>query len=56
MRTYLKYEYIFFFISIWGRIRIRIFFQPDPDPWKKMSDPHPCLEESKAFIKQKVKG
>ena len=26
MPTYLKYEYIFVFISILGRIRIRIFF------------------------------
>ena len=42
--TYLKYEYIIFFISIKGWIRIRIFFQPDPhfftepdpDPWKKV--------------------
>ena len=33
MPTYLKYEFIFFsLISIYGRIRIRIFFQPDPDP------------------------
>ena len=49
MPTYLKYEYIFFFISISGRIRSRIrsriFFSaepdPDPDPWKKIPDPHP---------------
>ena len=40
MPTYPKYEYIFFFISINGRIRI-LFSQLDPDPWKKMSDPHP---------------
>ena len=33
MPTYLKYEFIFFsLISIYGRIRIHIFFQPDPDP------------------------
>ena len=45
MPTYLKYKYIFFFISISGRIRIRNIFpaEPDPDPWKKMSDPHPCI-------------
>ena len=43
--TYLKYKYIFFFISISGRIRIRNFFsaEPDPDPWKKIPDPHPCI-------------
>ena len=35
MPTYLENEYIFFFISIKGRIQIRIFFQSDPDPWKK---------------------
>ena len=29
--TYLNYGYIFFFISIKGRIR-----RFDPDPWKKM--------------------
>ena len=41
--TYLKCKYIFFFISISGRIRIRNFFsaEPDPDPWKKIPDPHP---------------
>ena len=39
MPTYLKYNYIFFFISISGRIRN--IFPADPDPWKKMSDPHP---------------
>ena len=44
MPTYLKYEYIFFIILIKGRIRIRIFFQPDPYPWKKMSDPHPWIQ------------
>ena len=40
-----KYIYIFFFISISGRIRIRSIFpaEADPDPWKKMSDPHPCM-------------
>ena len=36
MPTYLKYKYIFSFISIEGRIRcqIQIFFpaEPDPDP------------------------
>ena len=37
--TYLKY--IFFFISISGRIRN--IFPAEPDPWKKMSDPHPWL-------------
>ena len=45
MPTYIKYKYIFFFISISGRIRIRNIFpaepDPDTDPWKKMSDPHP---------------
>ena len=25
-----------------SRIQIRNFFQLDPDPWNKMSDPHPC--------------
>ena len=49
--TYLKYKYIFFFISISGRIRSRIrirnFFsaEPDPDPWKKIPDPHPCQKQ-----------
>ena len=46
MPTYLKHKYIFFFISISGRIR-NIFPSkpdPDPDPWKKMSDPHPWLD------------
>ena len=35
--------YFFFFISISGRIRIRNIFpaEPAPDPWLKMSDPHP---------------
>ena len=46
--TYLKYKYIFFFISISGRIRsrirIRIFFSSEPDPWKKIPDPHPCFK------------
>ena len=45
--TYLKYQNIFFFISISGRIRSQIWFrirnffsaEPDPGPWKKMSDP-----------------
>ena len=45
--TYLKYKKKIFFISISGRIRIRIrnFFsaEPDPDPWKKIPDPHPCF-------------
>ena len=40
----------FFFISISGRIwsRIRNIFpaEPDLDPWKKMSDPHPCTRPS----------
>ena len=40
-----KKRIYFFFISIKGRIRIRIFFQSDPDPWKKMSDPHPWLKK-----------
>ena len=50
MPTYLKHKYFFFFISISSRIRSRIRniypSKPDlyPDPWKKMSDPHPCLE------------
>ena len=37
--------FYFFFISISGRIRIRSIFpaEADPDPWKKMSDPHPCM-------------
>ena len=47
MPTYQRYKYIFFFISISGRIRNRsrnIFpAEPDPDPWKKMSDPHPWV-------------
>ena len=42
MPTYLKYKYTFFFISISGRIRNIFPTEPDPDPWKKMSDPHPC--------------
>ena len=37
MPTYLKYKYIFFFISISGRIRSRNIFpaESDPDPLKK---------------------
>ena len=48
--NYLKYKYIFFFISISGRIRSRIqirnFFsaEPDTDPWKKIPDPHPWFK------------
>jgi len=53
--SYLKqwiYKIIFIlnngFISISGRIRSRSrnFFwaEPDPDPWKKIPDPHPCLK------------
>ena len=45
MPTYLKYKYIFFFISISGRIRNFFPAEPDPDPWKKMSDPHPCIND-----------
>ena len=41
MPTYLKYEYIFFFISISGRIRNNFPAEPDSDPGKKMLDPHP---------------
>ena len=43
MPTYLKYKYIFFFISNSGRIRsrIQIFFQLSRIRGKKMSDPHP---------------
>ena len=60
--TYLKYKNIFFFISISGRIRsrnrirIRNFFsaEPDPDPWKKIPDPHPwffqCSGVSKCIL------
>ena len=55
--TYLQYKYIFFCSSISGRIRSRIrlrsririrnFFsaEPDPDPWKKIPDPHPWLND-----------
>ena len=41
MPTYLKYKYIFFFMSISGWIRNIFPAEPDSDPWKKMSDPHP---------------
>ena len=41
MPTYLKYKYIYFFNSISGRIRNIFPAEPDPDPWKKMSDSHP---------------
>ena len=46
--AYLPKIWIYFFsISISGRIRSRIrnIFpaEPDPDPWKKMSDPHPWI-------------
>ena len=45
--TYLKYKYIFFFVSISARIRILNLFSAepdlDPDPWKKIPDPHPWL-------------
>ena len=47
MPTYLIYEYIFFFNSNSGRIRIWYIFpaepEPDLDQWKKMSDPHRCF-------------
>ena len=46
MPTYLKYKYIFFFISISGRIRNIFPAEPDPDPWKKMSDPRPYFFHS----------
>ena len=52
--TYLKYKYIFYFISISGLIRIRnrnlFSTEPDPDPWKKMSDPHPCMTWNSKFL------
>ena len=53
MHTYLKYRYFFFFISISGRIRSRNLFpaEPDPDQWKKMSDPHPFLDQ---YLKKKI--
>ena len=35
MPTYLKYKYIFFFISISGRIRNIFPAELDPDPWEK---------------------
>ena len=56
MPTYLKYKYIFFFISISGRIRSRIRIrnifpaEPDPDPWKKMLDPHPWFFKNRYEI------
>ena len=37
MPTYLKYKYILFDFHFDFRS------DSDPDPWKKMSDPHPCL-------------
>jgi len=45
MPTYQKCKNIFFFISISGRIRSRNILpaEPDPDPWKRMSDPHPYI-------------
>ena len=51
--TYLKYKYIFFFISISGRIRILNILpaEPDPDPWKNMSDLHPCILRPNPDIK-----
>ena len=52
MPTYLKYKYIFFFISISGRIRIRNIFRAEPDPWKKMLDPHPWVFDQ-AWIRLK---
>ena len=42
MPTYLNYKYIFFFISIEGRIRFFFPAESDPYPWNKMSDPYPC--------------
>ena len=38
-----KKKYIFFFISISGRIRNIFPAEPDPDPWEKKSDPHPWV-------------
>ena len=48
MPTYLEYEYIFFFISISGRVRIRIFFSVEsvPDLWKEIPDPHPRISRA----------
>ena len=43
MPIYLKYKYMYFFISISGRIRNIFPAEPDTDPWKKMSGPHRCL-------------
>ena len=40
MPTYLRYKYIFFFISISGRIRNFFSAEPDSDPWKKIPDLH----------------
>ena len=56
MTTYLKHKYIFVFISISGRIRGFFPVEPDPDPWKKMSDPHPwiwCIFSSPATFLMK---
>ena len=39
---YLQYKYIFFLIFISGRIWNFFSAEPDPDPWKKIPDPHPC--------------
>ena len=62
MPTYLKYIYIFFFIPISGRIRSRIrnIFpaepDPNPDPWKKMSDPHSCFWVKKFLVNRTMNG
>ena len=43
MPNYLKYKNIFFFVSKF-RLDPEFFSaKPDPDPWKKMLDPHPWI-------------
>ena len=39
-----------------SRIRICIFFQPDPDPWKKMSNSHPWYPVSGLVSKPNIRA
>ena len=56
MPTYIKYKYIFFFISIKGWIRIRIFFQPNPDPYFYQPDPDPNQAFESGFLLKSKSG
>ena len=53
MPTYLNYKYIYFFhFDFRSDPNSNIFLaEPDPDPWKNMSDLHPCILRPNPDIK-----